>query len=451
MLTNLTFNVFAILVMGVVVAHVGLVAMSRWFNPIALIAAAYFVISPLSAASAFAYVVAFKYGRVYVTLLLLFVAFFVLRLYRLRATAVAFLLFVGFYVIAALWSDLPVAALKYKGLYGLAVLSGFMLAYSIRDFRDLELSLRLLLVAATIFAGLILMEFLTNPAALIQNERLSFWDMNPNRIGQSLAAMLILTAYLALYDRSTFWRRTAYIVGSVLGIMLIFTGSRAAAGEAFIGCLVVAIPMFRKPGTLVFLGILVGITIIIVMKTAEVAGPDRLLDASLDNRQGVWTKAISLWQESPLYGRGWVFNLVGDRAATANLHSMYLQTLVEAGIFGIGLMAMAMFYLVNAGRGLLRHIREYDVVVPSAYLALAYVVAIFVHGTVESGTLQGSTLNAMMLPFALGLFDRIPEMLRGEDVWGEPIETFDDAEEYGETGLEPFEEETPVGAGHAET
>jgi len=81
-------------------------------------------------------------------------------------------------------------------------------------------------------------------------------------------------------------------------------------------------------------------------------------------------------------------------------------------------------------------------VVPSVYLALGYVVAIFVHGVVESGTLLGSTLNAMMLPFALGLFDRIPEMLRGEDVWGVPIESFDDAEEYaehgeyGETGLE---------------
>ena len=452
MLQNLTFNVLAILAMLFVVAHVGLVVMSRWLNPIALLAAAYFVLSPLSAATDLSYLVVFKYGRVYVTLLLLFVAFFIVRLYRLRATAVVFLLFVGFYVLAALWSALPVAALKYKGLYGLAVLSGFMLAYSIRDFRDLEMSMRLLLVAATIFAGLILIEFLQNPAALIRNDRLAFWNMNPNRVGQSLAAMLILVAYMALYDRSILWRRTAYIVGSVLGIMMIFTGSRAAAGEALIGCFIVAIPMFRQPGRLAVVGILVVITIMIVLKTTEVAGPERLLDTSLDNRQGVWTNAISLWKESPLYGQGWVYNTVGDRAATANMHSIYLQTIVEAGIFGAVLMALAMFYVVYAGRRLHRYVRELDIVVPAAYLALGYVVAIFVHGTVEAGTFQGSTLNAMMLPFALGLFDRIPEMLRGEGVLGEPIETFDDAEEYaeyGETDLDPYEDETAVGAGAA--
>ena len=442
MLTNLTFNALAILVMGVVISHVGLIAMSRWLNPIALIAGAYFVIGPLSSASDLPFVGVLKYGRVYVTLLLLFVAFFVVRLYRLRATAVAFLLFVGFYVMAALWSNLPVAALKYKGLYGLAVLSGFMLAYSIRDFRDLELSLRILLVAASVFAGIIVVQFLRNPAALIQNERLALWNMNPNRVGQALVAMLILTAYIALYDRSVLWRRTAYIVGSVLGIMLIYTGSRAAAGATLIGCFIVAIPMIRQPGKLAFIGILVGITVLIALRASEVAGTERLLDTNLENRQGVWGAAMNHWKESPIYGKGWVYNIIGDRAATANMHSMYLQTIVEAGIFGGILMVLAMVYVVNAGRRLLRYVRELDLVVPSAYLALGYVVAIFVHGAVESGTLLGSTLNAMMLPFALGLFDRIPEMLRGEDVWGVPIETFDDAEEYaeheeyGETGLE---------------
>ena len=115
----------------VIVSHVALLIASRWLNSLFLIAGAYFVLSPISTASDLPLVGIAKHGRVYVILLLLFVAIFLLRLYRLRAVAIAFLLYVGFYVFAGIWSDAPIAALKYKGLYGLAVLSGFYFITSV--------------------------------------------------------------------------------------------------------------------------------------------------------------------------------------------------------------------------------------------------------------------------------------------------------------------------------
>ena len=52
--------------------------------------------------------------------------------------------------------------------------------------------------------------------------RLAFWGMNPNRVGQSTAVMLMVAGYVALYDSSFLWRRAGYVIGSVVGILLIF-------------------------------------------------------------------------------------------------------------------------------------------------------------------------------------------------------------------------------------
>ncbi len=92
---------------------------------------------------------------------------------------------------------------------------------------------------------------------------------------------------------------------------------------------------------------------------------------------------------------------------------------------------------------MLRTIRDYGIRLPVAYLAVGYVVAILAHGFIEAGTTRGSTLNALMLPFALGLFDRIPEMLRGEGIWGEQLEEFE-TDPYDEDDPDLFEEDRPV-------
>lgn len=412
MLPDLSLNVWIVVIVGAIVAHVAILVTSRWLNPVFLIAAAYFILAPISAAQDFAFVSVAKYGRVYVTLLLLVVGFFALRIYRLRATAIVFLVYVGVYVFAGLWSDVPVSALKYKGLYGLAVLSGFMLAYSVRDFRDLELGLRVLLVAAAMFGAFILLEFVRDPAAIFHRDRLSFWGMNANRIGQTLAPMLMICAYLALHASAKPWKIAGFGVGMVLGVLLMYTGSRGAAGEALLGCFVISIPLIRRPGLLAVVAVIIGVTVIFTLSRALTDAPERLLNVSLETREAPWTFAMSEFRDAPLFGHGWVYYNGPQGPSSQNMHSIYLQTLVETGLFGFIIMGIAVVYVSFRGLRMLRIVRWSGIETQTAYLALGVAAAILAHGVIEAGTVRGSTLNGVMLPFALGLFDRIPELLR---------------------------------------
>jgi O-antigen ligase len=337
--------------------------------------------------------------------------------------AVAFLLFVGFYVFAGIWSEAPIAALKYKGLYGLAVLSGFFLAYSIRDFRDLEISLRVLLVGSAIFAAFIVVEFVFHPSAIIHRNRLALWGMNANRVGQTLAPMLLISAYLALYARVKFWRMAGYGVGVVLGVLIMYTGSRGAAGEAVLGCFIISIPLVRQPLLLGFVGLVVGVAVFFSFSFSQVDATERLLDISFDTRQGVWGHALETFREAPIFGKGWVFNITeGGQASSANMHSIYLQTAVETGIVGVVFLAIVVLCLAFKGASTLRFMRDAGVETQSAYLALGICVAVLAHGVIEAGSVRGSTLNGLMFPFAIGLLDRLPEMV--EELWasGDEIE-----------------------------
>ena len=412
---EIDITVIAIAVVALIAAQVALVIASRWMNPLFLLTAAYVVLAPISAATTFVFVGLAKYGRVYVTLLLLFVGFFILRIYRLRATAVVFLFYVGFYVCAAVWSEEPMAAFKYKGLYGLAVMSGFLLAYSVKDFRDLHIGLRILMVAMAMFAAFILVEFVRNPTLIFHRERLAFWGISANRIGQSVAPMVIVCAYHALYDPARIWRLAGYAVGTMLGIIIIYTGSRGAAGEALLGCFVVSIPLIKRPGLLFFVGAIVGVTVLLTFVYAQTEAPDRLLNVNFESRTEVWARARDMFQEAPVFGLGWVFYEGPGGASSANMHSIYMQTLVEAGLFGLILLAIAVLYATGSGLRMFRFMRSGGIEPQTAYLALGLAGAILAHGVIEAGTVRGSTVNAVMLPFALGLFDRLPEMVR--ELW----------------------------------
>ncbi len=53
----------------------------------------------------------------------------------------------------------------------------------------------------------------------------------------------------------------------------------------------------------------------------------------------------------------------------------------------------------------------------NAYLALGIAGAVLAHGVIESASMMGSSINGFLLPFALGLFDRLPEMSREVGTW----------------------------------
>ncbi|MEE9131723.1 MAG: O-antigen ligase family protein [Phycisphaerales bacterium] len=412
---DLTFNLIAGVIIIAITGHLALVIASRWVSPMFLLTGAFFVFSPLSAAQLFPFTVPAKYGRVYITLLLLFVGIFFFRAYRLGQTAFVFLTFVGLYVLASLWSDFPLDALKYKGLYGLSVVSGFLLARSVRDFRDLEIGLRALVMGAAVFGTLMLVEVVRNPSTVFHLQRLSFWGMNANRIGQTIAPMLIVTAYVALFDRAAAWRLAAYVIGGALGILLMYTGSRGGAGEALLGCFIVATPLIRRPFVLIVVAGLVGFAVVFTLATAATDAPERLLNLSLETREGIWDFARSEFADAPVFGQGWIYNTGGGPGgglSSRNMHSIYVQVAVETGAFGVFFMGIAMLFVLFKGLSTYRYVRSFGIEPQTVYLALGLVAAVLAHGVIEAGTVMGSTLNGMMLPFGIALFDRLPELIR---------------------------------------
>ena len=59
--------------------------------------------------------------------------------------------------------------------------------------------------------------------------------------------------------------------------------------------------------------------------------------------------------------------------------------------------------------------------------------ATLAHGVAESSTLQGTNLNGLLLPFALGLMDRVPRLMREEAEAAALAAEYDAEEEgYGE-------------------
>ena len=376
------------------------------------------------------------------TILLLLVGFFGHRLYKFGPTATVFLIYVGLYVLAGLWSDAPLDAMKYKGLYGLVALAGLMLAQGLRDFRDLELGMRALAVGIAIFAVLMVLDFLKHPNLILHRGRLGFWGINPNRIGQTLAPMLIVLAYLALYDRTRIWRLSAYAIGIIVGIQLMYTGSRGAVGEAALGCFVIAIPLFKRPGMLIVVGAIVGIAVLFTFITAGSDAPVRLLHGSLETREGIWAYARSQFAEAPLFGKGWIYNTTERGLSSRNMHSIYLQTAVEVGLLGITVMGIMLLVVITRGIGMFKYVKSVGIETHTVYLAWAFVIAVLGHGIIEAGSVRGGTINGLMLPFGLGLFDRLPTLVRAarqQWVESEQIESeFDDNEDQLLTNDDAF-------------
>lgn len=426
MIPDIDTRTLAMIVAVGLAAHLLLVLLAQRINPLFLLFAAFLVFSPFSAATELPGVVGAKYARVYVTLLIPAVGFLLLRLYRPRPAGVAFLAFMTLYCLAGLWSDRPVDAALYKGNFALVAVGGLMIAYSLSDFHDLRKGLRVTLLAASVFGVLTLINIAVNPSAITHLGRLSVWGMNPNRIGQTAAPMLILCAPVALYDPSKLWRLFAYAVGASLAIIIVYTGSRGAAGMAMIGVFAALVPMVRRPGQLFFLFVLVGATTFVAMSLIEAAAAERFTNVSVANRAEPWTMALSEFQKSPVIGVGWLHSApIQELVGATNAHSMYMQILAETGALGSLVFLGVLVYLGFRGLRTLRIIQAGGENRETGYFALGIIAAVFAHGFIESGAVMGSTINGMMLTMGIGLIDRIPEMLAEQEQW-EAIDAFDE-------------------------
>lgn len=417
--------------------HFAMLIAARWLNIVFVACAAFLVISPLSVAIDLGVSVSLlKWVRVYSSLLMVAVYILTLRTFRIGPAGWALLFFLGFYALAGMWSASPAAAIAFKGMYAIVVLGGVLMAASIRDFDEFRTNLRILFVGSIIYSVFVLAGMAREPGAIFSG-RLEIWGWNSNRIGHDAAAMLALALFIGLYEKSRLWKLAGLGLTSFFAFVVLATGSRAAAGMTLISAVVLAAPLFRRPVLLTFATLAGGIFVNVILDSVSSSAVERLGEVDFSNRFGLWNYGLEHFYDNPILGAGWVFD-VTDRAggATANLHSMYIQILAETGLAGAAIFLLVLVVCGFRALGLLNALRRFPAAAPYAFFAFALGGATLAHGVAESSSIQGTNLNGLLLPFAIGLLDRIPQMIK-EAAAAEPTdeELYDD--EYASYGEQP--------------
>lgn len=389
-------------------AHVALIAFSRRMHPLFLLAGSFLVLAPLSLATDLESAGAIKYVRLYVTVLMVVVGIVGYQLRFSRGASGALLVFVVFYAMASLWSSRPHMALFYKGMFALTVLSGILLAQCSRTVTDLLRGLRWLGVVAGLAGIVAFVQYARDPEGASRVGRMAVWGLNANALAMTAAGLFLLCMYLACYESSPKWKAFAIVVCALLGVEILATGSRGGLLMAVSGGGIIALPYAKHPKrfaaiVLVFAAVSYG-----VLSLVELQRLDRFTDFTSNTREGVWKNAWRQFGKSPVIGQGWI---ASGRGSTANVMNIYLQTLVETGLVGAGLFAGCLIVIAKRAKSMYLSLRNpLNPARTLGFLAIGLTAAVLLHGTAESAAFLGSTLNALLFGFGVGLIDRLPEL-----------------------------------------
>ncbi len=407
---QLTFTNGLIIACMAIAAHVLVVVFSRKISPLGVIGAVYLAVAPFSVATELWFVPVLKVVRMYSVGLLFVLSIMFFRLARLRSTTMFLLAYLLFSLLAAVWSENAAQAALFKIQPLVTIMCGVFLAYSADTPDRVRHLLRIFSISAMVFALLIWVQLIWTPSAMGYMGRLRAFGINANRIGQSAAPFLVLTAYVALYDRVKAWKVLGYIASALLAVVVVSSGSRGAVGESLIGLVALGMPLVRQPIVLAVVCTLGTVTAVGVQDYVVGRAAERIADTDMtqSNREIPWTKAIGHFRESPIYGKGWVFETrKRQEGSRSNMHSMYLQALAETGLIGFVLLVFACLFTG------IRYLRVYfrnqrftggDSIV---YFGAAISAAVMAHGVIEFGTITGTTVNAICFGFGVGLLDQL--------------------------------------------
>lgn len=377
-----------------------LVRAALWF------AAAFLFVATLSGAPGFEFFVVLKYLRPALLVATIVSLILARGWIEFGPTALGMAVFVVFYWIAGLWSPYPVAATLYKGNFLASVLAGFLLAQSIGRGISLESSLRILLFGAGSLVLTAIALLAQGQVAYVHN-RLTVFDMNPNRMAEAAAwAGLIAACFLSLRPAGH-WRTLGWAIFVVAILVVIMTGSRTAFGAAAIGVTVVWLWHSRDIFTLIGrIGLCVA-GLVVAGGMVELMTLDRFRSFDLTNREWIWNHALEQFFAAPIAGQGW-WTVPGTGplgvASTGNLHSIYLQILAETGIMGailfvIGCLCVAWGVLQpriiggTEGRSCIA-------------VGIGLFAAVLAYGFTESAPLTGATGATFLFGLGVGLIDR---------------------------------------------
>ncbi|MDY7108278.1 MAG: hypothetical protein SYC29_06535 [Planctomycetota bacterium] len=409
MFGDMTTGTWVVLLLSILTGHAVLFVLGRYMNIVAVLAATFIMLAFLGFSTTRGDVTAIRLARIYCAVVALLLGLRAVHLPEVRAAGLMYFLFVILYVLSAMWSDIPVDALGRKTIYAMPMVLGLFLGYSIRDRRDLDASVRLLMLPGVVFACL----FVVHVGGGAASGRLELLGTNANQAGGFSAGMAILCAYSALYGRSRIWRVVAYFTATILAMVILYTGSRGAAGYAIVGCFTVLIPMVRRPLGLIVLAVALLGTGWFLQGKIQTEATERMTELKLTGRDTLWFDGIAHVKESPLFGSGWVAS-GGSQTGVAesrNWHSLWIQTTVDTGAFGLTLLLLALittsFYALRS----LRSLGGDKELRPPLFLAGGLFGGALAHGFVESNVLIGSSLASLLLPFAIVLLERMPIIL----------------------------------------
>jgi hypothetical protein len=412
--TRFDTTTLGLVLLAGLVFHVALLALGKKWDTFGLLMGLFFVLAPLSAAIQVPGVEILKWARVYVALLMVAVAVVFYRSLQFGVASSWFLAFALYFFVAGVWSEAPVQAFLVKGVFLMVVMAGLLAGTNVNSLRQLRLIIRIGAVFSLVWILMVPLGLAIGRGDIIFG-RLTAWGLNANRLGHELAAMLICTAWVAIYDQSKSWKLYGFATSGAIALIIVLTGSRASLAMAMIVAMVYGLPLIKKPGVLFGFG--AGLTAIVAMALffGKTEATGRLGEVNLETRQLVWDHGFEEWMRSPVIGNGWAADMtIREGGGSQNYHSIYLQALVEGGLVGIALLLVATLVACWKSAALLKRYfgSEY-----APYVAFpgAAALACLAHGAAESGTIQGSNINSMLVVMGIALVDRVPALIAADE------------------------------------
>ena len=327
---------------------------------------------------------------------------------RIAPGAWRFGAFVAFAAVSVGWAADPGVSLRAVATLVQLLLLAVMAADVLREPRDVERAIDVLLAASVVVALLVL--FQMSPDSKRATLVFAGDKLNSNYLAASLVFPAIAALGLGTRRGETWgWLRVAAVVPIVLALFL--TGSRGG-GVAFVGGLLLigALRRGRYIGLVIAaLALAVLLPVVVPQSTADrlwsrytTAEQDRL-----SGRVDIWRVALAMAKDNPVQGTGYGgfadafyhYMLVtqvdpyfarqhsrGNRAS----HNIYLGTLAELGVVGFVLLAVALAtHARSLWRARIAAFRRGDPAVARLTLALL--------GVFASLVLFGSTIDLLSI------------------------------------------------------
>lgn len=353
-----------------------------------------------------------RWLRLYVVVLTAVIGLLFYRPKQIGFPAKVAIFFAVFMIFNSVRENSAVIAITYKGIFLLCIMSGIMIAHSVRDQTKVLKQLRWFVALMFVYSFF----FIHYIGTVSGSGRLLYGAIGPMALGISAGSALVLCAYVGMYDSAKVWKIISVFVCIVLGVVILLTGSRGPALSTACGCFCVALPLFKHPGRLAVVVFLVAVGVVVVANSgidtslfARAAGLDTsqgsVTEDVTNGRLAIWYSALAGFRQNPIIGCGILRTGLASGRTFGNPHSIYVQILAENGLVGSAifiicciLIAYCLFIVYTRGGkkpeiGTLRSL-------PMACIAVACV-----YGLTETDSLYGTRFAALLFSIGVGYLD----------------------------------------------